>query len=377
MFAATRFFINHPRLVILLCVATVISASIFALRVERDNSLGNMIPDDNPVIVYYNDEFSKYFDLRSKVVVGLFSDESIYRPDTLAKLERVTRALEKDSRLVNVTSLATAEDITVDDGLMNIEPIMADVPGTGAEAEALRARVNDNVFIRDGLVSDDERATLIVAMPVFEVSETEKSIQLYDDVLALLESEQGPERLVFSGFPVAVGLINKYMTRDIKVMLPIVALVMILTLYASFRTIRGVLIPMAVVGFSVVCTFRVHGRHRRENDDHRHVDSRRPHRRRRGGRHSRAFRILLATPARLVQARSGRTDHEGNEHAGDSHLRHNLRRLHGPRRFRDHSHPRIRPSRGLRRRRGDGFLAGLYSRDPHAPARTAQTRSSS
>ncbi|MCB9478690.1 MAG: RND family transporter [Deltaproteobacteria bacterium] len=254
--ALQRFVQARPRTVLLICAVCVVVFGGFGTRVEKDNSMANIVPDDDPVISYYRNEFSKYFQSRGKIVVGVFDDETIYNPRSLAKVERITRAFQSNPKLQNVVSLSAAETFLLsDEGMLDVEPVMPQAPADEAGVAEVRRRVEDNRFVRNGLVSKDGKATLVVAMPTFEVGDSEASMALYTQIEDLLAGERGPEKVIFAGFPVAIGMINHFMTLDMTTMVPLVILVMTIILFLSFRSLRGVVIPMSVVGFSAICTF--------------------------------------------------------------------------------------------------------------------------
>jgi uncharacterized protein len=257
MFRLTKIFIDYPKCVALACLAIVVVMGFFAVKVEKDNSMGNMIPDDNEAMTYYHDVFEDRFVIRSRVVVGVFNDESIFNARSLEKIARITKHLENDPRLEQVVSLSSAEDFTVVDGFMEVKPVMETLPETPEQCAALKEKLDGNSFLKTGLISRDGRASLILAVPTFDISDSIMSIELYQDVEKYLEEVRGPEHVVFAGYPMAIGMINQYMSKDIRTLMPLVVGFLIVILFFAFRSMRGVFIPIAVVVFSGICTFGI------------------------------------------------------------------------------------------------------------------------
>ncbi len=257
MFRLTKIFIDYPKCVALACLAIVVVMGFFAVKVEKDNSMGNMIPDDNEAMTYYHEVFEDRFVIRSRVVVGVFNDESIFNARSLEKIARITKHLKNDPRLEQVVSLSSAEDFTVVDGFMEVKPIMETIPETPEQCAALKKKVDGNSFLKTGLISRDGRASLILAVPTFDISDSIMSIELYQDVEKYLEEVRGPEHVVFAGYPMAIGMINQYMSKDIRTLMPLVVGFLIVILFFAFRSMRGVFIPIAVVVFSGICTFGI------------------------------------------------------------------------------------------------------------------------
>ena len=63
-----------------------------------------------------------------------------------------------------------------------------------------------------------------------------------------------PEKLSFGGLPLVASAMSAVILHDIKVLIPIVALLIILTLFLSFGTLRGVVVPLLSVAISTIWT---------------------------------------------------------------------------------------------------------------------------
>ncbi|MCZ7582683.1 MAG: efflux RND transporter permease subunit [Deltaproteobacteria bacterium] len=110
-------------------------------------------------------------------------------------------------------------------------------------------------MINDGLVSGDETSTVLFVQPDFEIDETEKAIACVERIEEIVADDPGPGKIYVTGVHAVFATSNRMMDRDNKVMLPLVALLLIFLLWVSFRTLRGVWIPLAVVVVAVVWTY--------------------------------------------------------------------------------------------------------------------------
>lgn len=250
----TRLSTGHPWAVVVLVLLVTIFFGYFAKGIERDHSNDGMLPPDEPIRAYF-DEFQKHFDIRSKIVIGIHHDQGVFTPEVLAQVDRVATWLENYGEIDEVRCLTTQENITAEDGVIVTGPLVEEPPQTPEEVASLKAAVYGNSLLVRGLLSADEKATLIIAQPAFQPYETKRCKDAYHRIQNMLVEDPGPGTAHFAGFPMIIGLTDEYMDRDSRVMLPIICLMVTLLLFISFRSLRGVWIPLAVVVGSVVWTY--------------------------------------------------------------------------------------------------------------------------
>ena len=135
------------------------------------------------------------------------------------------------------------------------------------------AKANDVIYKR--LISADEKSTLIVAsvnlhVPVTTSDGRKKYVWIQDKelcervadkpdkptLLNIMDQYADPAyKLTVTGFPYLRYNIWMQMASDMKLFLVLGIIVMLAFLYASFRTLRGMLLPLIVVLLSVTASF--------------------------------------------------------------------------------------------------------------------------
>jgi len=245
---------RRPRTVVSLVILLTAVLGWFARGIERDHSFKNMLPADEPIIATYQ-EFNEHFDIKSKIAVGLRFPEGVFTPAALEQVDRISRWLEGRGFVEDVVSLATVENITAQGDEIRTEPLMEAVPRAAEEAAGVRAAAFRNPMISRALVSPDETSTIIVAQPAFRPHETAACSDAYREIREMLARDPGPGWSCLAGFPMVTGLTDRYMDRDNRVMLPLILAMVVLLLWISFRSLRGVWIPLAVVLAATLWTF--------------------------------------------------------------------------------------------------------------------------
>ncbi len=178
-------------------------------------------------------------------------------PDFVSSLEDLRLKL---SPLSDVISLASVDNITSSDFGLHVDAPMATVPHTDEEMAELAATVFDNEMFVDLLVSPDSTGTLILAELAFYYDDyTKMADQVFRELRTLTEPYRGPERIELGGVPMVNVLTVSYMIKDMARLTPLVIVLVMVVMYASFRMLRGVFIPVSVVLVALVWTLGVMG----------------------------------------------------------------------------------------------------------------------
>jgi len=254
MFRFTTLCTTYPKTVVLLTLLVTLFLGYFAKDVERDHSAEGMLPADEPIRGYYR-EFKKHFNIRDRIAIALFHEGGVFTPGVVAQVDRLSKRLEASGLMDDVISITTVENITASESEIFTGPLVENLPATKEEAEEIRSALKRNPMIAKPLVSPDEKATLIIAQPVFHMWDTAECVAAHDAIRSMLEKDAGPGKPYLAGYPMIVGLADKYMDRDNRVMLPLIVIVVILLLWLAFHSLRGVWIPLAVVAAATIWTF--------------------------------------------------------------------------------------------------------------------------
>lgn len=250
-----EFVVRYPKSVILLValISLTLGASISRLRVELD--VDKQIPQGHPLVMI-GKRLESLFGGKYLTVIGFYPSEgTIYTPEVLAKVKRVTEALEAmpGVKRTSVISLMSRQvkDIRSTDFAIEVKPIAADVPKTPEEVAAFQARVADNRAITSLLVSDDGKATTVMV----DFDDFEKAGGARGFYPAL-EKILGPERtpkldIVAAGAPTVVYWLSRYTLRVAGLFLLTLAMIGYLH-YRAFRTLQGMFIPLVTALLGVV-----------------------------------------------------------------------------------------------------------------------------
>ena len=237
-----------PKLV--LCVATALGAvmGLCALRLTRDTSPDAFIPPGHPALLR-KQRIEESFGLVEPIAVGVVRDApgGIFNPDSLRLIRDLTEAIRRLPQVGpdDVLSLATEWGIYFRNGEPGFERLMKRVPETAAEVEALRRDVLGYELYRGTLVAADGSAACVLIRPHDE----KQADAVYRALQGLLD--QYPARghqLVVGGEAAARAFMGTAVSDDGLRMNFVCPVVMAGLIALAYRTLRGTLLPLSVIG---------------------------------------------------------------------------------------------------------------------------------
>jgi predicted RND superfamily exporter protein len=243
--------VRHPRRVIAATLLVTAALGFFAVQVRFQSSFESVLPTGDPAVAFYN-EVRKLFGSDDVGIIGVLSDD-LFSPATLEKIARVTNAVGKLPGVDHVVSITNTKDVAAD--VINPPPLLPRLPPKPEEVEALRARLHAVPLYRENLVSADDRGAAINV--VFKPLSDAEYADLDARIEGLLAGENGPERFYYTGAAHVKQAAVTLMRRDLERFTPIALAVIVFSLWLSFRTKRGVLLPLTGVLMAVICTIGV------------------------------------------------------------------------------------------------------------------------
>lgn len=242
-----------PKLVIALVCAVTVGLALFIPRLKVNIDVDSQIPPGDPRVIV-GKRIEKLFGGKYMTVIGFYPENgTVYTPDILAKVKRVTETVEKipGVKSGSVISLMSkrVKDINSTEDSLEVKQLADKVPTNDAEMADFRKRVERNRVITSLLVSDDGRATAVL-VDFDDFVKAGGPQGLYPKLEKILAPERAPGLEILSaGAPSVLFWLNTY-TRRVAILF-LVALAMIGYLhYRAFRTLQGMIVPLvtAIMG---------------------------------------------------------------------------------------------------------------------------------
>jgi uncharacterized protein len=243
--------------VIAVYVALTAFFSVGVVRIARgfqaETSVADLIPAHNRV----TDVFKRYQSFSKPATVEILLEVkkgTIYTPQTLARIWRITRALDLVPGIDHVTLLSIASERVrvvrpTPSGLTSVPVMTNKIPVTQAEATAVQQRARHAGGVTGFLVSPDEKATLIEAA-FFEHGL--KYTEVFQRVHRMLASESDPNIEYFTGGRVMlIAWVYRYGRHALWIFLLSLALI-VLAHVDYMRSLAGAVTPIVAALVSTI-----------------------------------------------------------------------------------------------------------------------------
>jgi predicted RND superfamily exporter protein len=217
------------------------------------------LPNTDKAVALFNnigDDFGS-----NEVAMIAVQADDVFAPGVVKHVDEITKALKQLPGVASVTSMTDVMDIKSGaDGSIEIAKLIdldQNPDYNAATVEKTRAYAMSKETYRGRIVSADSKATLIACFLNRDVKNSDTAKAIRKTVAGLNTGE----KMFFAGTPFTTNALTDVMIQDLKTLVPIVCVLIIITLFLSFGTIRGVVIPLVsviisniwVIGFMALC----------------------------------------------------------------------------------------------------------------------------
>ncbi|MEM1090199.1 MAG: MMPL family transporter [Pseudomonadota bacterium] len=258
---------RRPLWVVALVTAVTVLAAMGLPKLEIDTSFGNLIPENDPARVAYQQVMEEFGSDNLTIVYA--SDSNLWTPEGLQRLNELQLALERIEdveRVDSVFSLRAIRGIEPDDQnartVSQIEsmPVLADVPKTLADAEAARDRALANPLYLGNFLSTDGTATALL-VSVGDNNDRPDFDQTLNDAL---EAALAPFRGDFDGLfqvgpPRIQSELAASLSGDFRLLAPLSAAALVLAMVVFLRSSVAAMVPLVTSALSIIWTFGLLG----------------------------------------------------------------------------------------------------------------------
>lgn len=246
-----RVLIKYPKSTIIVFALFSILFAYGLTKLETQNSFGSDLPAEDPIQIAMETYKSRYNNAWL-AIVGIETPD-ILDSNSLKVISKISDKFEELDGVLpgQVKSLSTAKRIIETQQGIEILNYLEEIPGSVAEKETLKKQIIDDNTVYELLISKDMTFALVVADVIPETPAT----PIYLEMMEFLDSIKTDEiKFYLSGGIFDSHEIDLGIDKDISLLLPLCILFIIIGLAVSFKTLRGVLIPLLIIVLSIVWT---------------------------------------------------------------------------------------------------------------------------
>ncbi|TJY62055.1 cyclic nucleotide-binding domain-containing protein [Sinimarinibacterium sp. CAU 1509] len=250
---------SHPLVVIAATLLLSFAAALClidprdaSLRLKVDPSLERLLPtqDDDRALF---DRVRAQFGETDPVLLAVGFD-NVYTPDSIEKIDALTRKLGEIEGVRQVMSIANVANPVADDFGIDLSTFATQARVHPERVKDFPAQVNDNPIYRNALVSADGKVAAF-ALSLNGVDENRFRREHYTDRIRSLAGEvTGSDTVWITGSPVIMAETTNAILRAQKFTIPAIFGLVVLLLYIGFRSVRAVLLSTLTIGLALLWT---------------------------------------------------------------------------------------------------------------------------
>ena len=238
-------------------IASVIVLTLFfgyqTRFISINSDIVSSLPDDDPAALLFKNIGNQFGGNEMGMIV--LESDNVFKNDLLKHVKQITDSLKITHGVSTVTSLTNILDIKSTEEGIEIGKLVDDynLPESQSQLDSLKSYVFSKEMYKGAIVSEDGTATVIMftLLPDADKQAVAKEIKEKTEALNL------PEIIYFGGLPFMLNDVSDLIISDIVWLLPIVFIVIALILYFSFKSLRGVLMPLLTAGIAVIWTIGI------------------------------------------------------------------------------------------------------------------------
>jgi predicted RND superfamily exporter protein len=245
---------NFPQLIVrfrfavLALVVALTAFFTFQLKyLEVDSNIVDALPETDTVVQRFR-AVGESFGSNEIGLVIIQNDNNVFLPQTLAHIQQVTDTLSGMEGIIRVTSLTNLTNFNTTDDAFEVDDLISDWPKNEADAEVLKNEITANAMVVGTIVSED--ATAAVVLFNFESGSDIKATATL--VRQKIEALNLPEEVYFAGSTFLTGYVADMIRTDMARLIPIAFLLISFILFISFRSARGVILPILTAALAIL-----------------------------------------------------------------------------------------------------------------------------
>ncbi len=180
----------------------------------------------------------------NRIGMVIIDCDDVFTSEIIQQVKQISDSLSQIEGISSVTSLTNAIDIKESEDGMEIGKLIDDtnLPESPEDFMKLKERALSNDMYKGSIVSEDGTATIVM----FTLLDDADIQTVANTVKKKTEALHSNNQIYYAGSPMLITSIAHLISADLKLLFPIALLVIALVLLISFRSWRGVVLPLLV-----------------------------------------------------------------------------------------------------------------------------------
>ncbi len=225
--------------------------AFFGIQLSKltiDADVLSSLPDDDKHAVLLKKIGQNFGGNRMGIVI--LETDNIYQTSVIEHIRTLTDTIAKIDGISSVSSLSNIINIKGGEYGIEIGRLVDEyeIPSSKEAFNELRSNIAANEMYKGSIVSEDETSCLVI----FTLEDGANVNSVARQVLDKTEALKLPEKLYYIGSPMLITYIAELMKNDLMMLLPVAFLLIAVILFISFRSIKGVILPLLSAVIAII-----------------------------------------------------------------------------------------------------------------------------
>ncbi|MFB6290739.1 MAG: RND family transporter [Candidatus Bipolaricaulia bacterium] len=230
--------------------AALVVTGVFGSFIPGINLVTNFeeyLSPDNPAIKAANEAEERYGS-QTFLKVTIESEKTIFETEVLKRIDDLRGKIAGIEGVKKVEGPLNSQIIIGKKDSLVVDSVApgGELPTTEEEMARFRKRLMGSNLLVDRVVSSSGKSAAFTIELAKDIDEP----KVADRIQTVANNYKGPEEIYLAGLPFTNSVLSEAILSDLVVLLPLVFVAIGLVLYMSFRSLRGLLLPLLVVSLS-------------------------------------------------------------------------------------------------------------------------------
>lgn len=234
--------------IFILIIIITIFAAIQAKNLKIEDDITKYISEDDPDIKFYGEVMDKFGGSQMNVSMISLEYEDLFTLENLESIKSITERLETAPFVKSVNSFLNMPKIITTDVGLEVKDLVEVFPENDEEAKELKLSLLNDKLVKGKFISEDGNVALLMIESVKDI-EDEKLIAELENIIEPLKGQT--LQVHYFGMPFIMAEMSEGSWKTMRLGI-IAALTVLFILFFCFRSVRGVLLPLAVALLSSI-----------------------------------------------------------------------------------------------------------------------------
>ncbi len=215
---------------------------------QVDSNIVDSLPKDDSVVRLFKEVGDRFGG--NEIGMIILESDNVLKPNMLNDIQRITDSLSEMKGVLSVTSLTNIMNIEVEGDNFEVGKLINDKnrPQDDQQADSLLKVVTANKMVAGNIIAKDGTATIIL----FTFQKDDDIHAVSQKIMDMVKKMNLTEKYYFGGSSFMTLYVADVISDDLIKLIPISFILISLILFLSFRSIRGVVLPILTAALAIL-----------------------------------------------------------------------------------------------------------------------------